>query len=149
MFWFDLWSWMVLIWSFRLPIHLPLPAPTCPIPGQGWGFSVWSLLVKNTIFGKCSDWLETPSKKVRLDESLRMVQWLFQSMAYIKSYGQVTKFIKNMAIHMAMYGYTYGRIWPYTVIHLAIYGHIWPYIWPSVGIYMAIYGHIWPYMATS
>ena len=54
------------------------------------GGSVWPFLAKNAIFGKCSDWLDTPSKKMRLDESFRMVQSACHLVAYIKSDGQNT-----------------------------------------------------------
>ena len=47
---------------------------------------------------KCDFWKvlgsdRNPSKKMRLDESFRMVQSACQSVAYIKNYGQNTKFI--------------------------------------------------------
>ena len=47
---------------------------------------------------KCNFWkvlglARNPSKKMRLDESFRMVQSACHLVAYIKSYGQKTKFI--------------------------------------------------------
>ena len=66
--------------------------------GLGWGWDGVSGLVR--FVQKCNFWkvlglARNPSKKMRLDESSPMVQSAFQSMAYIKSYGQKTKVIAH------------------------------------------------------
>ena len=53
--------------------------------------SVWPFLSKNAIF-------RNPSKKMRLDESFRMVQVPRRNSASIKSYGQITVIIKTKKI---------------------------------------------------
>ena len=50
-------------------------------------------VAKNAIIGKCSDWHETPSKKMRLDESFRTVPVSCHKEVVVKSYGQITEII--------------------------------------------------------
>ena len=79
-------------WVSNFPLHF-LGVSDFAITFLGGGGRrgpVWQLLAKNAIFGKCLDLLVTPFKKMRLDESFRMVQSACHLVAYIKSYGQIT-----------------------------------------------------------
>ena len=66
--------------------------------GMGWRWQGDGWLGLAIPAQKCNFWkvlrlARNPSKKMRLDESFRMVQSACQSVAYIKSYGQKTKVI--------------------------------------------------------
>ena len=66
--------------------------------GGGWlGLAV---LGQKCDFWKVLRLARNPSKKMRLDESFRMVQSACQSVAYIKSYGQKTKVIKILLSYL-------------------------------------------------
>ena len=61
--------------------------------GRGWGDGWLGLAVpgKKCDFWKVLGLARNPSKKMRLDESCRMVQSACHFVAYIKSYGQKLK----------------------------------------------------------
>mgnify|MGYP003321509354 CR=1 FL=1 len=64
--------------------------------GGGWlGLAV---LVQKSDFWKVLGLARNPSKKMRLDESFRMVQSACHLVAYIKSYGQKTKIIARRQV---------------------------------------------------
>ena len=51
------------------------------------------VLVKKPILGKCSDWIETPSKKMRFDENFRLVPVSCHLEVVVKRYGQIIEII--------------------------------------------------------
>ena len=80
--------------------------------GGGWlGLAV---LIQKCDFWKVLGLARNPSKKMRLDESFRMVQSACHFVAYIKSYGQKTKVISRV------------RIWP--VFGIATSGSVTPHV---------------------
>ena len=71
--------------------------------------SVWPDLSKNVNF-------QNPSKKMRLDESFRMVQLACHFVTYIKSYGQKTKVISRLRIWPIFGTATSGSVTPHVAI---------------------------------
>ena len=70
---------------------------------------------------KCDFWkvlrlARNPSKKMRLDESFRMVQSACHFVAYIKSYGQKTKVISRVRIRPIFGTATSGSLTPRVAI---------------------------------
>ena len=70
---------------------------------------------------KCDFWkvlglARNPSKKMRLDESFRMVQSACHFVTYIKSYGQKTKVISRVRIWPIFGTATSGSVTPHVAI---------------------------------
>ena len=82
--------------------------------GWGWGDGWLGLAVLGQKYDlwRVLGLARNPSKKMRLDESFRMVQSACHFVTYIKSYGQKTKVISRVRIWLIFGIATSGSVTP-------------------------------------
>ena len=75
------------------------------------GGAVWPFLVKNAIFGKCSDWLENPLKRCA---SPRAFEWCNRRVIWWPTSKVMTKTLKSWRVEML---FTFGIATSGSVTH--------------------------------